>query len=549
MADLLPRKSVKSKYSLSRVFAVISGALVFLGACGTPGDVSGEGTLPPEPTRLTLATSSPLATTNAASLLGASTSADTLAGRLYPPAFVHGPSGQQIPNRDLITAQKLPGAEPRVIYTINPEASYSDGAPVTCTDFLLSYKAGVLPGLFDAFLPLNHQVKNLDCTAGAKEFTLVFNEGTGARWRHMFGPGTVLPSHAIAAKVGISEGELVTALVTENVEALRPVADVWNTGFNLSSFDPELQVSSGPFTIDRVDGDGTVILRRNDHFNGDPAESESVMVWPRGTDIAERREEASAVLADFSGGTSVDWVNRDDPGNTADVEYMTGDRIEQLVLGDGSLFSVPENRAAFAACIDQTAVAAASSRIADHPVPPMGVRLSPANSPATDHDRPISDAHLGVDIARAQVLAGSTVRIGYLGPDARLAAMVEAIRVSCEPAGITVIDASTEGGTLADLDVSSFDEWWNPKVTEGELDALLVALGPAAEYGSVNVTSDDLEGFRAAEERLWQEVPTIPLAAEPRIFVVDRNVGNVVVNTGNSGIGWNMDRWQESEGQ
>ncbi|MBV7293347.1 ABC transporter substrate-binding protein [Corynebacterium sp. TAE3-ERU16] len=549
MADVLLRIPGPSFRIPPRLCAVLCGALLFTAACATSPDGAPDDSPPPEPRRLTLATSSPLATTNAAGLLGASTSADTLAGRLYPPAFVHGPSGQQIPNRDLVTAQPLPGAEPRVVYTINPEATYSDGAPVTCTDFLLSYKAGTLPGLFDAFLPLTAQVKNLECVAGAREFTVIFNEGTGSRWRYLFGPGTVLPAHAIAARAGLTEEELVTALTTEDVETLRPVAEVWNTGFDLDNFDPALQVSSGPFTIDRVDADGAVLLRRNERFNGDPAEAESVIVWPRGTDVTARRDEASTVLADLTGGTPVDWIQRDEPGNTAEVEYETGVRIEQLVLGDGGVLSTPQNRAAFAACVSQPEVAEVSSEVAGHPVPPMGVRLSPADSPATDHDRPVADAHLGVDLTVARALSGTTIRIGYLGPDPRFAAMVEAIRTSCEPAGITVIDASSDGSTLGDLVWSSYDEWWNPRVTEGTLDALLVALVPEGEYGAVNVTSDDLEGFRAAEERLWQDVPTIPLAAEPRTFVVDRNVGNVVVNTGNSGIGWNMDRWQESEGQ
>ncbi|MCK7636932.1 ABC transporter substrate-binding protein [Corynebacterium pygosceleis] len=549
MADVLARTTGRSVPRTARLCAVLSAVILSGAACTSGSGGPEEPSPPPEPARLTLATSSPLATTNAAGLLGASTSADTLAGRLYPPAFVHGPSGQQIPNRDLVTAQTLPGPEPRVVYTINPEATYSDGAPVTCTDFLLSYKAGTLPGLFDAFLPLTAQVKNLECAAGAREFTLIFNEGMGARWRQFFGPGTVLPAHAIAAKAGVTEEELVTALVAEDVETLRPVAEIWNTGFNLDNFDPALQVSSGPFTIDRVDDDGTVLLRRNDRFNGDPAEADAVVVWPKGTDIGSRRDEVSAIIADFTGGTPVDWVHRDEPGNTEEIEYATGVRIEQLVIGDGGVLSTPESRAAFAACVDQPAVAAASSQLAGQPVPAMAVRLSPAGSPATNHDRPVADAHLGVDLPRARLLSGSTVRIGYLGPDPRFAAMVEAIRVSCEPAGITVVDASAEGTTLGDLVTATHDEWWNPTISDGNLDALLVALGPEGEYGSVNVTTDDLEGFRAAEERLWQDIPTIPLAAEPRTFVVDRNVGNVVVNTGNSGIGWNMDRWQESEGQ
>ena len=53
----------------------------------------------------------------------------------------------------------------------------------------------------------------------------------------------------------------------------------------------------------------------------------------------------------------------------------------------------------------------------------------------------------------------------------------------------------------------------------------------------------DVNQLREAEEQLWREVPGIPLAAQPRWFVMDRTVGNVVTYKGLAGIGWNMDRW------
>ena len=101
--------------------------------------------------------STPLFTTNAGTNVGASTQADLLAGRLYPPVFVVGPSGQLIPNRDLATAKTIPGEPQRVEYAISENAKYSDGAPVTCNDFLLAFRAGSMPELFNSRVKAVHR--------------------------------------------------------------------------------------------------------------------------------------------------------------------------------------------------------------------------------------------------------------------------------------------------------------------------------------------------------------------------------------------------------
>ena len=70
-----------------------------------------------------------------------------------------------------------------------------------------------------------------------------------------------------------------------------------------------------------------------------------------------------------------------------------------------------------------------------------------------------------------------------------------------------------------------------------------MAVDPLAEFGASSPRAIDVNQLREAEEQLWREVPGIPLAAQPRWFVIDRTVGNVVTYTGLAGIGWNMDRW------
>ncbi|MDO5511812.1 ABC transporter substrate-binding protein [Corynebacterium sp.] len=531
----------------ARAVAAATALLLGAGLLTACSDGGGDSADPPEPGQASTdhfgyLLDTPLVTSNAASLVGTSSNTEALAGRLYPAVFVPGPSGQMIPNTDLVQTQVLPGANRQVIYTLAEDASYSDGTPVTCTDFLLHHKAGVHAGLFDSHLPQTAEVLRLDCEPGQKRFTVVFDEDSGGRWRHLFGPGTVLPAHAVAAKAGVSMEELHTALVADDVVTLAAVAPVWRDGFDLATFDPELQVSSGPFVIDRVGEDGEVVLVPNEHYYGDQPNLDTIVVWPRGTDPRHLVETGALRIADVRDGEAT-WVNRDEPTNTLDVSPVVGDLTDTLMLGDQGVFASPWSRQAFAACVDHRAVAEASSRVAGVEVPPVGLHTLPHHDPLALQLAEIGERQLGTDIPRAQGIAGSTVRIGYAGPDERKAAMVEAIRVSCEEAGITVIDASEAGGTLADITRLGTGEWGEQVYVEGALDAVLMAVDPMAEFGAASARSNSLPFLREREEGLWETVPSIPLSAQPRRFVIDRTVGNVVVYTGLAGIGWNMDRW------
>lgn len=483
-----------------------------------------------------------LLTTNAGSEVGASSNTEALSGRLYPAVFVPGPSGQMIPNTDLMSTQVLPGANRQVIYTLTEAARYSDGVPITCTDFLLHYKAGVHEGLFGSHLPQTDDVLRMDCEPGQKRFTVVFDEDGGGRWRYLFGPGSTLPAHAIAAKAGMSIDELHAALQADDLATLAEVAPVWRDGFDLAAFDPALQVTSGPFVIDRVGPDGEVVLRPNENYYGDAPNLDTIVVWPRGTDV-ERLAAADAIRVADIRSTNPTWVNRDEPTNTLEVEQRVGDLTDTLMLSDAGLFATPEARRAFAGCIDQNAVAAASSSASGIEVPPVTLHTLPYNDPAAPQLADVTDQELPLDLERARALEGTTVRIGYPGPDDRKAAMIEVIAQACAQAGITVIDASAEASTLADLARTTTGQWGETVIREGNLDAVLMAVDPLAEYGAASARAVDVGYLREAETRLWEEVPVIPLSAQPRWFVIDRTVGNVVVYTGLAGIGWNMDRW------
>lgn len=522
--------------------------------------------------------SSPLTTTNAGSITGSSTAAQQLSARLYPGVHVPGPHGQFIQNSDLISTRFLPGLKPQVIYTIAENAQFSDGAPVTCSDFLLTYTAGVMTELFDSQLPLMQHIEEFECQPNSSRFVVKLAEGTGLRWRELFAPGTVLPAHAIASRAGMPLVALHNALQNRDAQALLEPAKIWSEGFDLANFDPLLQVSFGPFLIDHVTDDGAAILTRNETYYGDNAQLGSLAVWPARADTAALFERDSLDIVDVSE-VEPDWLDRNAAGNKFEVFPEVGELTDALLLSDNGIFAEAPKRRAFAACIDQEAVAAASSAASGVDVGAVLWQSVEHEDPARQHLRDISDPHRAVNMDMARELDGATIRIGYRGQDQRLAKMVEKITELCRPAGIEVVDVAVPETTAEDLHRSDgpftgatsaqgdnpegVEALGNSVIDEGassagnaedtadtaenisgqKIDAYLGAIYPPNLDVGATVHTDDVNALRDAEKRMWEQMHTIPLAAQPRVFVINRDVVNAVPYTGESAIGWNMDRW------
>lgn len=521
------------------VAGLLAATAVAVGACSSAGEnesAQETSSAPPATSDyFGYLSSSELLTTNGGSAFGVASSAAQLSGRLYPAAFLPGPGGQLIPNTDLVKTEEFPGDQLKVLYTISDDATFSDGVPVTCDDYLLAYTAGVMPVTFASHEPMMDQIQSFDCAAGNKRFMITFEPGQGARWRYLFGPGTVMPSHTIAKKVGMSAEELVGALYSQDSAVLEPVATTWRYGFNIDNFDPGLQVSYGPYVIDRIGKQGEVVLHRNDKYYGDQAPLKHIVVWPKDADVSAAEQAGTLRIADTPT-LEPAWLNRDRPDNPYQVTPQVGELTDTLRLSDYGLLGQPWARQAFAACIDHTAVARASSQVSGVDVPPVYVHALNHADPLTRSLDEVIAPRRTVDMATASGLAGNTIRIGYLGPNERLGAMVEQIRSSCEPAGITVEDASAPDMSAAQLAP-------DPVTGTPKIDAFLGAVDPLVEYGTASARISAVDELKEEEARLWEELPAIPLSAQPRVFILDRAVGNVLAHTGAAGIGWNMDRW------
>ena len=488
-----------------------------------------------------------LATTNAGTSFGDVTSAGLLSTRLYPGLFVPGPSGELIPNADLVETEELPpvaGSDQRSVQlTLEEDAVFSDGAPVTCDDYLLAYVAGTHPAEFASHMPLMNDIADFNCEPHGKRFTLTFNKDQGQRWRHMFGAGTIMPAHALAKKSGLSVKELNAALTVEDMQALAPVAEEWRYGFSVDKdqLDPELQVSFGPYVIDKVGDEGEIMLKANEKYFGDAPAEEHVVVWPSDADAQKLADKGALRVVDAAS-EKPDWLDstKDESGESSyEVTPMVGELTDTLTLSEAGVFAEPWARESFAACVDQQAVAQASSAASGVEVPPAYLRTVSATNPVAGGLDKVGKQHQGTDLAKAGDLNGTTIKVGYLGPDKRYAAMVEQLRASCEPAGITIEDASAEFMSQHYLEMDP--ETWAPTV-----DAFLGPVDPQTEYSTVESSMKNSAELKKTEEALWKDVPSIPLSAQPRVFLVRRDVEGVLPYTGVSGIGWNMDRWHST---
>ncbi|CKH77810.1 ABC transporter substrate-binding protein [Mycolicibacterium smegmatis] len=510
-----------------------------------------------------------LTTYNTNTVAGAASSGPQAFARTLTGFAYHGPDGQVVADHDFGTMSVV-GRAPLVLdYVINDNAVYSDGKPITCDDMVLTWAAqsGRFPGFDSASRAGYRDIGSVDCEPGQKRARVSFAQDRGfLDYGYLFAATSLMPSHVIADELGLGDGGVVTAFRDNDLNAIENIAKAWNTIWDLKpDIDLKRFPSSGPYRLDSVSEDGSVVLVANDKWWGTPAITPKVTVWPRGADIQERVNEGSFDVVDIATGSSGllnlpdDYVSTDTPSAG----------IEQLIFAPRGPLGAPDARRAVALCTPRDVIA----RNAEMPI--ANARLSPASEDAFSVAEGAAEGGrfsvANPDAARdALDNRPLTVRIGYQTPNARLAAIVGAIAKACAPAGITVQDAGSEtAGPIA--------------LRNNEIDALLASTGGAAGAGSsgssaidaytlhvgngnnlpnynneridgiidaLAVTSDPKELARLLGEGapiLWNDVPTLPLYRQQRTVLTSNKMYAVSGNPTRWGAGWNMDRWKLSK--
>ena len=481
----------------------------------------------------------------------------------------HGPEGQIVGDHDFGTTN-LVGRNPLVLdYEIKPEAVYSDGKPVTCDDMVLAWAAqsGRFPA-FDAATRAGYtDIATVECVPGQKKARVSFAQDRPfTDYGQLFTATSLMPAHVLADELGLGDGGVTRALLDNDGPVVERIAAAWNTVWDLT---PDLDLarfpSSGPYKLDSVSADGSVVLVANDKWWGTMPITGRVVVHPRSSDMQDRVDEGAYDVVDIASG-SLGTLNLPDDYQRSESASAG---VEQLLFApQGPLAAVPARRAV-ALCTPRDVIA----RNAEVPV--VNSRLNTATEDAYGAAETTPEAGefavANPDAARA-ALGGQplTVRMGYQTPNARLAALVGAIARSCAPAGITVEDvAGADTGPLA--------------LRNNEIDVLVAGTGGAAGSGSsgssavdaytlhsangnnlpryaneridgiistIAVINDPKEIARLLAEAapiLWGDMPTLPLYRQQRTLVTSTNMFAVSANPTRWGAGWNMDRWKLSQ--
>jgi peptide/nickel transport system substrate-binding protein len=355
---------------------------------------------------------------------------------------------------------------------------------------------------------------------------------------------------------------VTAALLSNNAQLVQQIANLWNTTWELKpGIDLKRFPSSGPYKIEKVLDGGGVVLIANDRWWGPKPITKRITVWPQGPDIQDRVNNRSVDVVDVATGSSGALATPDN--------YERSDSpsagIEQLIFGSQGPLAQAKARRAFALCTPRDAIAH------DAGVPIANSRLDPATQDAVAAGDGANEAGpFGkADPAAARDALGGapqTVRIGYQGPNARLAVTVGVITKSCAAAGITVsnitlnssgpralkdgkIDvlvASTGGATGSGSTGSSAMDAYD--LHSGNGNNLSGYSNPQVDsaIGALAVSANPGERVRLLAETaplLWADMPTLPLYRQQRTLLMSKKMYAVSKNPTRWGAGWNMDRW------
>lgn len=506
-----------------------------------------------------------LITYNTNTVSGAASAGPQAFARALTGFTFHGPDGQVLADHDFGSVSVV-GRDPLVLdYQIADNAVYSDGKPVTCDDMMLAWAAQ--SGRFPAFDAASHagyiDIEGIDCQPGQKRARVSFAPGRAVTdYLQLFTATSMMPSHVIGDALGI---DVTRSIQSADPAAIDRIAQAWNTIWDLkpglSANDLKRFPSSGPYKIDSVLPEGAVVLTANDRWWGAKPITKRITVWPRGVDVQDRINNGKFQVIDVATGSSGTLTTPDD----YDRREIPSGGIEQLIFAPQGPLSAPPARRAVALCTPRDLIALNAE------MPISNARLNPANDDAFSGVEGVGIAGqfgpANPDAAR-DALGGQplTVRIGYQAPNPRLAATVGAITKACAPAGITVVDTTSDttgpqalrDGRLDVLLASTGGATGSGSTGSSALDAYTLFSGngnnlPAYSNAQIDgivsalaVTSDAKEQARLLGDSspiLWGDMPTLPLYRQQRTVMSSKKMYAVEGNPTKWGAGWNMDRW------
>ncbi|NNN19303.1 MAG: ABC transporter family substrate-binding protein [Acidimicrobiaceae bacterium] len=249
----------KVGWKRSFIGASILLTVVLVASCGSSEGtalnssttVSTTTTLAPQQTQITYAAPYLPTNFNPNTPAGDLTVTRQIMTNIWPSVFYENSKFETVLNSSFVSSAELVSTNPEVIiYQINPQAQWSDGVPISASDFVYNWMAqsgdpqntdlGGYPYLHNSTIGYS-DIKSVTGSNGGKTVTIIFKKYF-SEWEHLFNP--IVPAH-IATEVG------------------------WNLGFAIPS--SNVEVSGGPYQISAYVPGQQIDLTRNPKYWGKAA--------------------------------------------------------------------------------------------------------------------------------------------------------------------------------------------------------------------------------------------------------------------------------------
>ena len=526
---------------------------------------------------------------------GANNVANTLVASRMSSGFMRYGTDLSVNPNEEFGSYEIISEDPLTIeYSINEEAVWSDGTPITMRDYQLYWASQAYAGADDdeeesgagfnptgasffTYVPEGFEADEPDATT----FTIELPEYY-ADWELLVsGPG--VPAHIVAQEADMSDEELDAAIEEGDLEALEPVAEVWNDGLGRAGeWDPEIALSAGPYQLADWDwqgeeSGGSVTLEPNPEWWGTPPGTETL--------IFTFEDESTHVQA---------LENYDihviEPQGDEDVKLALDDLAEggEFVVHEGDIASwehidfqyqqgpfaeTPELAEAFALCLPREEIVEQLIT----PVNPDAEVLNAREILAFEdgYDEYVAESYDGrydevdvdgaAEIIESHDAEGTTVDINHFGQPRRAAA-VEIINTYCgeEGAGFDINDAGDPGfsaelieGTWSGVAMFAWAgsgqvvSGLNIYSSTGAQNATGFSSDTVDEQWDIiadNISDEErTEALIEMEKALWDDLHGIPLYGHPGIVASDASIANVRMTAAQTQVQWNAEQWQRAE--
>jgi len=485
------------------------------------------------------------------------------------PFRFEGPGGDLQMDTELMDSVTVISEDPLSIeYVVNADAAWSDGEPIDCDDFHMTWQVygGTHLQLDDDGNPLVDEetetelqlfeitgttgydvIDSFECSDDGKTFTTSYSE-IFADWKASFG---VMPAHVVAAAAGIDSS--FDAFESGDRAAIEAMAEFFNNGWSMNPgelLDPALIPSGGKYALGSWEAGSSLTLVPNENYWGTKANAPLTIRY-----IAE--ESQSQALANGE-------INAMDPQPTTDlIDQLEG--IDGIVIEGGSQFvwehfdfnfnnealANRDVREAFANCLPR-------QQMVSNLILPLDPSATILNNRYNQQFEPAYvDASAGaydeVNIERAnELLANSGValtidiRIGWFdnGGNARRTDQIALTQASCNQLA------------AGDWDIAMF-AWAGSPLKTGSSE--IYRTGGGINFGGygndavdalldeINTTPDADQQAKLANDVdaiLWEDLVTIPVFSFPGVLAYSDNIDGVTYNPSQNGLTWNSSAWQ-----